>query len=84
MKNIKKVFVPFKILSFEQLQKQKEREEQKASDSYIEKPFPVVPLADMTQKIEAIDMQRKTLKFEINDRRFHRTNIFSWKRAPLM
>jgi 5'-3' exoribonuclease 1 len=84
VKNIKKVFAPFKIMSFEDLQKQKEREEQKQADSYIEKPFPEVPLDTMTKKIETIDTKRKTLKFEINDRLFHRTNIFSWKRTPLM
>ena len=84
VKNIKKVFVPFKVMSFEQLQNQKEREEQKESDSYVSKPFPPEPLASMTKKIEAIDTKRKTLKFEIADRLFHRTNIFSWKRTPLM
>jgi 5'-3' exoribonuclease 1 len=90
VKNIKKVFVPFKILSFEQLQKQKEREEQKASEEYSgtgidgAKPYPPVPLATMTNKIDSIDTKRKTIKFEIGDRVFHRTNIFSWKKIPLM
>jgi 5'-3' exonuclease len=87
VKNIKKVFVPFKVLSFEQLQKQKEREAQKESEAYSgteSKPYPPVPLATMTNKIDSINTKRKTIKFEISDRVFHRTNIFSWKKIPLM
>ena len=87
VKNIKKVFVPFKVMSFEQLQKQKEKEEQKEADLYsgnASKPFPPEPLASMTKKIEAIDTKRRTIKFEIADKLFHRTIIFSWKRVRLM
>ena len=84
VKNIKKVFAPMKIMDLQQLERMKEREAELASEAYTSKPFPPVPVASMRQKIDAINTKRKTIKFEISDRQYHRKNIFTWKSSALM
>jgi hypothetical protein len=73
-----------KIMDFEQLERMKQREAEKAAEVYTSKPFPPVPVASMRQKIDSMNTKRKTIKFEISDRQYHRKNIFTWKSSALM
>jgi len=84
VKNVKRVLVPQKPQTLEDVRKMEERRQKREAELFQAKPTPSDPLTGMKERISAIEQKRESKKFEVEDKTFRKRNVFVWKRDPLM
>jgi 5'-3' exonuclease len=84
VKNVKRVLVPQKPQTLEDVRKMEERRQKREAELFQAKPTPSDPLTGMKERIIAIEQKLESKKFEVEDKTFRKRNVFVWKRDPLM
>ena len=84
IKNIRKVFVPFRPTTLNQIIRYEEREKQKIAERWNNPVEIPSPSFDLKQKIKVIEKQNEEERKEKYSKDFKKFHKYVWKQTPLM
>jgi hypothetical protein len=85
VKNVKRVAVPMKFLSFEALERYEQKQREKESEQVASvKKTPSAPIDVMKSKIASIKSKIESIKSRDDYIENKRRNVLFWKKEPLM
>lgn len=85
VKNVKRVAVPMKFLSFEELERYERKQREKESEQIVSvKKTPQAPIDVMKSKIASIKSKIESIRSKDSYIENKRRNVLFWKKEPLM
>ena len=86
VKNIKKVVIPMKFLTFEAIERYEQKQRDKESAEILEGSIktPIAPIDVMKSKIASIKSKVESMKAKDNHIEYKKRNVLVWRKDPLM